>query len=78
MVAGATALPCNAGIMEKGRRVHAARHSFATHVLDAGADILSVAELLGHANVNTTQIYLKINPERLTAAVAGSALTRLG
>lgn len=67
----------DAGLKERGRRVHAARHSFATHVLDAGADILSVSELLGHANVNTTQIYLKINPERLSAAVEASALTRL-
>lgn len=67
----------DAGLKERGRRVHVARHSFATHVLDAGADILSVSELLGHANVNTTQIYLRINPERLTAAVEASALTRL-
>lgn len=65
-------------IKKKGRRVHAARHSVATHVLDAWADILSVSELLRYANVNTTQIYLKINPARLTAAVEGSTLTRMG
>jgi integrase/recombinase XerD len=65
-----------AGLKRPGRRVHVARHSFATHVLGSGTDILSVSELLGHANVATTQIYLKIDPARLAAAVEGNPLAR--
>lgn len=53
---------CN---LQKGITLHTLRHSYATHLLEFGMDIVSIKELLGHASINTTMVYLHVaKPDR--------------
>jgi len=57
------------GLKKKGYSAHSFRHSFATHLVEAGVDLFKVQKLLGHASLDTTKIYINFNSSQMAKAV---------
>ena len=60
---------CLSGLKKKGYTAHSFRHSFATHLVEAGVDIFKVQKLLGHASLDTTKIYINFNSSQMAIAI---------
>ncbi|MFC2145418.1 tyrosine-type recombinase/integrase [Actinomycetota bacterium] len=58
------------GLKKKGYTAHSFRHSFATHLIQSGADIFKVQSLLGHASLDSTRVYINFNSTQMAEAVA--------
>ena len=65
-----------AGI-QRGKGIHSLRHAFATHLLEAGADVRTIQVLLGHRSISTTQRYLRVANHRLTEVMSPLDLLRI-
>lgn len=57
------------GLAKKGYSAHSFRHSFATHLIESGANLFKVQRLLGHASLDTTKIYINFNSSQMAKAI---------
>ena len=57
------------GLVKKGYSAHSFRHSFATHLIESGADLFKVQRLLGHQSLDTTKVYINFNYSQMAKAI---------
>jgi len=57
------------GLKRKGYTAHSFRHTFVTHLIEAGVDLFKVQKLLGHASLDTTKIYINFNSSQMAKAI---------